>query len=202
VRLAPKTARYIALAALPLLLLAAWVAAPGVFYANAYASNDATVLRAALEHFAKHEQFLARHEQAKTLIVVNDQTEGAYPFAFPENGRVGRSLSSVNYWNLRDRSGSRTSLRGMPLGKEVVVVDLTDWPMFFGEFQKEVEKRFPRTSQACYVRLWLPGYSLGGASAFVAFRFGPSSHGSLAYYLLKRQGDAWVVSDYDLDYYM
>ena len=56
--------------------LAAWFLLPSLFDANAYASNDAAVLRIALEHFAKHEWNLAKHKEAKTLIVVNDQTEG------------------------------------------------------------------------------------------------------------------------------
>jgi hypothetical protein len=202
VRLPAKKAPYVLLAALILIPLAAWVAAPGVFYANAYASNDAAVLRAALEHFAKHEQYLARHKEAKTSIVVNDQTEGAYPFDFPKGGRMAQSLSMVNYWNLRDRNGSRASLGDMSLGKAVVVVDLSNWPRLFGEFEKQAAKKFPGTAQACYAQLWLPGYSLGGATAFVTFRFGPSSHGAFASYLLKKQGDEWIVSDYDLAYYM
>jgi hypothetical protein len=203
VRLPLKKKRYLLLVAVALLPLAAWFLLPGLFYANAYASNDAAVLRVALEHFAKHEQYLARHKEAKTLIVVNDQTEGAYPFDWPIGGPMGRLSLTANFWNLKDRNGNRASLRGRPLGPEVAVADLTSFPpMYFGGFEKEVEKRFPGTAQACYVQLWLPGYSLSGTIALVEFRFGPTSHGAQASYLLKKQGDAWVVSDYDLSYFM
>jgi hypothetical protein len=148
VRLLPKTARYLLFVALPLLLLVAWVAAPGVFYANAYAANDAAVLRAALEHFAKHEQYLARLKEAKTLIVVSDQTEGAYPYAYPEDGRMKQLVSQINYWSLRDRNGDRVSLRDFAPGKDVAVVD-DKFPTNFGEFEKEVEKKFPGTATCC-----------------------------------------------------
>jgi hypothetical protein len=202
VRLAFKRKRNLLLAAFALLLLAAWFVMPGLFYANACASNDVAVLRVALEHFAKHERYLARHKEARTLIVVNDQTEGAYPFDWPIGQPMGHLSLSANYWNLKDRNGIRASLRGRSLGQEFAVADLSTFPMYFGEFEMEVEKRFPGTTQACYVQLWLPGYSLGGTIALVEFRFGPSSHGAQASYFLKKQGDAWVVSDYDLAYFL
>ena len=74
-RLPLKKKRYLLLVAVALLPLAAWFLLPSLFDANAYALNDAAVLRIALEHFAKHEWNLAKHKEAKTLIVVNDQTE-------------------------------------------------------------------------------------------------------------------------------
>ena len=92
---------------------------------------------------------------------------------------MGRLSLTANFWNLKDRNGNRASLRGRPLGPEVAVADLTSFPpMYFGGFEKEVEKRFPGTAQACYVQLWLPGYSLSGTIALVEFGFGPTSHGA------------------------
>ena len=74
-------------------------------------------------------------------------------------------------------------------------------PTYLAGSEKGGREAISGTSQACYVQLWLPGYSLSGTIALVEFRFGPTSHAAITY-LLKKQGDAWVVSDYDLSYFM
>ena len=166
-------------------------------------SDDIDIFAAALEHFGRHENWLARKPLAKTLIVVDQQTIGPYPFALPWGaGRNASLLPEGNYWDLKERNTIRVSLGKPALGKEVVVMDLGQFPLDFGNFEEAVKKKYLGIEATSYVQLWLPGYSSDGKTAVLRFAFGPSSHGASATYLMTNQGGRWIVSDYDLAYFL
>jgi hypothetical protein len=170
---------------------------------QAAASQDPAVITAVLEHFAKHEEFLAQNTHAKTLIVVDHQTVGPYDYERPHGEQSNERLfPSDNYENLLSRNTDRVSLKEMKLGRDVVIDDLSQFESFFGFFEDAIKKKYVGTERSSFAHLWLPGYSSDGTTAFVRFNFGPSSHGATAAYLLKKQGDKWIVSDYDLAYFM
>jgi hypothetical protein len=167
----------------------------------AAASQDAAVITAALEHFAKREHFLAQNTHAKTLIVVDPQTIGPYRYDRPHGDERGaRLFPGDNYENLVSRNADRVSLKEMKLGRDVVFADLSQFDLLFGGFEEAIKQKYAGIEQTCYASLWLPGYSSDRSTAVVKFEFGPTSHGATATYLLKKQDDKWIVSDYDFAY--
>lgn len=59
--------------------------------------------------------------------------------------------------------------------------------------------RFPR-ARGC-VRAHLPGYSRDGLTAIMRFGFGPTQHGAMGYYLLKKVGGRWEIIGRSIEYW-
>lgn len=156
--------------------------------------RDVAVLYATFKHFAEHEHWLSGHPPEATMLVVHTETNGKYPFVL--------ARPRENYLNLVSRNAEKTSLRGLPFGKGVIVEDPNNFrPLHFG-FQDQVQKKYPHIKRSCYVYLWLPGYSNDRKTAVVRFRFGPNAHGAAATYLLRNDNGLWIVASYDLAYFI
>src|SRR5262249_10982188 len=68
--------------------------------------------------------------------------------------------------------------------KDVVVFHIKDEEL--GDSLGEFDKAYPNASG--YVNAWLPGYSQDGKDAVLRFWFGPSAHGAISTYRLRKSG--------------
>jgi hypothetical protein len=156
--------------------------------------RDVAVLSATFKHFAEHEHWLSEHSPDATLVVVDTETKGKYPFTLIR--------PRENYLNLVGRNAEMVSLRGLSFGKQVLVEKVGDNLGRGGfDFVNQMQKRFPHIQRSCYVRLWLPGYSNDRKTAVIRFSYGPSAHGAAATYVLKNRNGEWIVTKFNLFYF-
>lgn len=87
----------------------------------------------------------------------------------------------------RNPKGLRQSLRQYnPKNPNILVRDLTGVDGEFG-FSPVLE------GARGYVVPFLPGYSKDGQTACFCFGFGPSPHGAVGFYILKKQDGHWTI---------
>ncbi len=63
----------------------------------------------------------------------------------------------------------------------------------------EFSSQFPKARG--YVETLLPGYSRDGLAALVVFTFGPTAHGAVGYYLLRKVEGRWVIIERSIGYF-
>jgi hypothetical protein len=95
----------------------------------------------------------------------------------------------------RNPRRTRFSLAGYrPSNPDILVRDLRKVDQDF-DFAAD----FPNARG--YVESRLPGYSKDGQMVVVSFRFGPTAHGAIGYYLLKKVKGRWEIVRRDLGYF-
>ncbi len=95
----------------------------------------------------------------------------------------------------RNPNGRRYSLaRYYPSNPNILVRTLSRVDMDLGfSFQ------FPKARG--YVETRLPGYSRDGLTALVSFSFGPTAHGAVGFYLLKKVAGRWEIIERSIGYF-
>lgn len=183
--------------------------------------DDLPVLDAALTHFASDPEFEPMHrsfEKGRRLVVHRESLGGsAYVRAeqvwgdSAEGGLPGDAVADLEARNngpLVTVSGTTFSstrragavLDGWkPSSPHVVVTDLTRfrgsnarWDKPF-EFEEALLKVHPDAK--AYTWASLPGYTADGSTALVRVSFGPTAHGAMATYLLRKDASGtWTVT--------
>ena len=79
-------------------------------------------------------------------------------------------------------------------------VRIEEIPAFDGMYYHRAGNQ-PRNLK-CLVQFWHAGFSKDGITAVVKFLYGPSSHGAIGTYVLRRTTNRWRIAKKVIDYYM
>lgn len=158
------------------------------------ASVDHEILDIVLGDLINNPEFINPYP-TKTQIVVGDRTPRGYGDAGNELERWARENKVTS--DVVDDVASRSPkgicyllARYQPsnpniLKRKIDVIDL--------------DTQFPKARG--YVETRLPGYSRDGQNALLSFTFGPTPHGAVGFYLLKRVNGRWEIIMRSLYYY-
>ena len=106
----------------------------------------------------------------------------------------GIALEIENH--LRDRNPKQTRYvlaDYRPSNPNILVRDLSDLDRDMGFDSKYPDARG-------YVETWLPGYSRDGQTALLYFTFGPTAHGAVGCFVLRKTNGSWKISDRRIGY--
>ena len=160
------------------------------------------VLETALDHFRGLEE-ANTVQSAGSLLLVHHETGG--PSMLISEVQVSSDLDHRS--RFREVLDLRVALEtanevvhDVPLeGSDPrwIVMDLETVP--WAEFAYSwIRERFP--DARAMVRAWQP--AIDGEKALVRFTFGPTPHGAVATYLLRRHGNDWRVAWHDVVFYL
>ncbi len=183
-----------------------WFAAPIIFVEPApqprSVSVDHEIYDVVLTDLLEYQEFdPATHGGGvkKTKIVLSDTSEGQLDDDFILHGFYAGQEKDVPSDVRRDlprRNPERTrySLTGYrPSNPSILLRDLSHSRGF--EFGDE----FPDARG--YVVPHLPGYSEDGRTAVFLFSFGPTAHGAVGFYLLRKENGRWEIVLRHLGYF-
>jgi hypothetical protein len=137
--------------------------------------------------------------RGKSQIVLSERTYGGLSNGFLENGCSNpiKEVPSEIRVDLirRNPKGMRWPLTHYrPTNPDIVVRHLSQ-----ADPESEFKEVFPDARG--YVETYLPGYSSDRQTALIAFRFGPTAHDAVGYYLLKNVEGRWEIIWRSLSYF-
>jgi hypothetical protein len=150
---------------------------------------------------SNNEFYASPDKDGKVLVICTKLSRKGYPLdARNFRGKVGTMLHDLKLddeivENLNNRNPSKVRFLlddYKPSNPSIVVRDLDKEPDGYGALG------FGGPS---WVMPLLPGYSKDGQTALLSFSFGPTMHGSVGYYLLKKEKGRWEIVEKELWHY-
>jgi len=136
----------------------------------------------------KRTLIVANHTLAKSGMLSDDQMS-QYIGSHKVETSVVRDMQRRNQGGGTDIKAFRAGTRQVQLGDLIFTTKRGDQEMIRSD---EFEERFPNAD--AWILLWLPGYSNDGSEAAVRFMYGPTTHGGIGTFGLKKMKSGWTVA--------